>query len=157
MDILVVYDSQYGNTERIARTVADTAKTAGTVRLARAGIDASPGIGDVDLLIVGSPTQGWRPTPAMQSFLACIGSDLPPGVAVACFDIRFAKTRWLTGSAARVMAKALRAMGLAPLVPPESFLVAGTDGPLVDGELDRAAGWTHALLAKVDAPQPAAR
>lgn len=157
MDILVVYDSQYGNTERIARAIADTAQAAGRVRLVRVAPDQPVDIGGADVLIVGSPTQGWRPTSAMQSFLATLGSAMPTGMAVACFDTRFAKPRWLTGSAARALAKMLRSAGASLVVPPESFFVSGTEGPLVAGELDRAAGWTWAILAKVEAPRLAVR
>lgn len=157
MDILVVYDSQYGNTERIARAIADTAQAAGQVRLVRIDPDTPPEIGQADVLIVGCPTQGWRPTPAIRTFLETLSSDDVRGIAVACFDTRFPKPRWLTGSAARVLARQFRAMGAAPVVPPESFFVSGTEGPLVSGELDHAAGWTWALLAKVEAPQPAMR
>lgn len=155
MDILVVYDSQYGNTERIARAVADTAKATGEVRLVRIDPDASVTIGQPDVLIIGSPTQGWRPTPAMQSFLATAKTDLPSGLAVACFDTRFPKPRWLTGSAARSMARAFRSACTTLVVPPESFFVDEKEGPLVEGELDRAATWTSALLDQIAAPRDA--
>lgn len=157
MDTLVVYDSQYGNTERIARAIADTAKAASTVRLVRVNADASPAIGQPDLLIIGSPTQGWRPTSAMQSFLSAMIAELPAGMMVACFDTRFPKPRWLTGSAARSMARTLRKAGASLVVPPESFFVDGKEGPLVAGELDRAPGWADALLARMQAPQPSLR
>ena len=43
------------------------------------------------------------------------------------------------------MAKNLQKMGVSPLVPAESFLVSGQKGPLVSGELDRAAAWAQTL------------
>jgi flavodoxin len=155
MDILVVYDSQYGNTERIARAVADTAKSVGEVRLVRIDPDTAVTIGQPDVLIAGCPTQGWRPTPAMQSFLATVKTDLSSCEAVACFDTRFPKPRWLTGSAARSMAKVLRSAGASLVVPPESFFVDGAEGPLAVGELDRAAEWATELFAKVAVPRGA--
>jgi flavodoxin len=155
METIVVYDSQYGNTERIARAVVDTAQTAGHARLVHIGPDALAEFGRADLLVVGSPTQGWRPTPAMQSFLTAMKADLPAGMAVACFDTRFQKPRWLTGSAARSMSNAFRSAGAVLVAPPESFFVKGSEGPLVDGELDRASAWASTLLAKVTAPRDA--
>lgn len=157
MNILIVYDSQYGNTEQLARAIADTARAAGEVRVTRSDPDEPVEIGDADLLIVGCPTQGWRPTPAIRSFLETLSTERLRGMAVACFDTRFRGPRWLTGSAARVMAKKLRAMGVSPLVPPESFFVSGRQGPLVSGERDRAAMWARTVLAKVQSPRPAAR
>ena len=43
------------------------------------------------------------------------------------------------------MAKNLQKMGVSPLVPAESFLVSGQKGPLVGGELERAAAWARTL------------
>jgi flavodoxin len=157
MNILVVYDSQYGNTEQLARAIGDTAQAVGPVQVARADTDEPATIGDIDLLIVGCPTQGWRPTSAMRSFLAELDTEQTSHLAVACFDTRFQKSRLLTGSAARVMARTLRAKGMTLIVPPESFFVRGTEGPLVEGELDRAAAWAHALLTRTEASQPALR
>ena len=157
MQTLVVYDSQYGNTERLARAIADTAQMAGLVRLVHVDPTTPITIEGTGLLIVGSPTQGWRPTPAIRSFLATLGTEKLPDLSVACFDTRFPKPRWLTGSAARVMARTVRALGAAQAAPPESFFVSGREGPLVEGELDRAAVWANALLTKMGALQPAAR
>jgi flavodoxin len=157
MNTLVVYDSQYGNTERLARAIADTALAAGQMRLVHVDPAQLIEIGETDLLIVGCPTQGWRPTPAILSFLETLSSDDVRGLTVACFDTRFPKPRWLTGSAARSMAKMFRALGIAPVVPPESFFVGGREGPLVSGELDRAVTWARTVLAKMDVPEPIAR
>ncbi len=153
MNILIVYDSQYGNTEQVAHAIGEAARFAGPVRFLRVEPDIPVPIGEADLLIIGSPTQGWQPTPAMRALLATLGPEMPPDLAVVCFDTRFKKPRWLTGSAARSIERTFRALGIAPVVPPESFFVGGREGPLLEGELDRAAGWAWALLAKVEAPQ----
>ena len=71
------------------------------------------------------------------------------GLVVACFDTRFHQPRWLTGSAARVMAKQLSKMGFLLLGPSESFFVKGSEGPLEDGELERAEIWALALHDKI--------
>lgn len=154
MNALVVYDSQYGNTERIAQTIADTLRTFGEVRAIRADPAHPVGFQGVDMLIVGCPTQGWRPTRAIQSFLDGTSPEQFRGMAVACFDTRFQKSRWLTGSAATVMAKKLRKTGVELLAPPESFFVQGTEGPLNSGELERAAVWARMLHNRVETPHP---
>lgn len=157
MYALVVYDSQYGNTERIATAVADTLRTTGDVRAIRVDPKAMPDLEGVDLLILGCPTQGWRPTKAMQSLLASLTLEQLHGRAVACFDTRFQKPRWLTGSAANVMAKHFRQIGISLLVPPESFFVDKTEGPLLTGELGRAAVWARIMLNKLETPEPVAQ
>jgi hypothetical protein len=59
------------------------------------------------------------------------------------------KPRWLTGSAAQVIARRLDGFGLDLVADPESFFAAHTEGPLLDGELDRAAGWADTLAGQL--------
>jgi hypothetical protein len=69
MNALVVYDSQYGNTKRIAQTIADTLREFGQVQVVLVNPAHPVELRGMDLLVVGCPTQGWRPTSAIQSFL----------------------------------------------------------------------------------------
>jgi hypothetical protein len=73
------------------------------------------------------------------------------GLAGACFDTRFRLPRFMTGSAAKVMAEKLREKGVSLLAEPESFFVKGTEGPLRDGELERASTWARTLVKEVEA------
>ncbi|MCK4843467.1 MAG: flavodoxin domain-containing protein, partial [Dehalococcoidia bacterium] len=69
MKALIVYDSVYGNTEKIARAIAEAITPSGEVKVVGAG-EANPSeLASIDLLIVGSPTHGGRPTPAVQNLL----------------------------------------------------------------------------------------
>jgi flavodoxin len=156
MNIVVVYDSQFGNTEQLAQTIAETLREWGQVRTVRVEHAHPLGLQGVDLLILGCPTQQWRPTRAMHFLLECIPFFLEyipleslSRLAVACFDTRLGQPRWMTGSAAGVMTKKLRKMGVSHLFPPESFLVKGMHGPLQSGEVERAANWARMLREKV--------
>src|SRR5215207_10623152 len=157
MNALVLYDSQYGDTERIAQAIADTLAEFGEARAVRLDPSQPVDLQGVDVFIVGCPTQGWRPTPAVQSFLEEVSSEELRSLAVACFDTRFRLPRLMTGSAARVMARTLQEKGVSLLLQPESFFVKGTQGPLRDGELDRAAAWARMLIKEVQSPSPEAR
>jgi flavodoxin len=157
MNALVVYDSQYENTERIAQAIADTLDEFGEARAVRLDPAHPLEFQGVDMFIVGCPTQGWRPTPAIQSFLEEVSSEELRSLAVACFDTRFRLPCWMTGSAAKVMARTLQEKGVSLLTPPESFFVNGTEGPLRDGELDRAAAWARILIQEAEVPRPEAR
>jgi hypothetical protein len=53
----------------------------------------------------------------------------------------------LFGYAAKPMAEALTRKGGALAMPPEGFLVNGTEGPLQEGELERAAEWARRSMA----------
>lgn len=154
MNTLVVYDSQYGNTERIAQAIADALRAFGQARAIRVDPSRPLDVPGVDMVIFGSPTQGWNATPAMRAFLQTLDPEQLRGVELACFDTRFNKPRWLTGSAAKRMHEAFERKGLALAAPPESFFVEGSEGPLQDGELERAATWARALANVGEAAHP---
>ena len=155
MNTLVLYDSQYGDTQRIARAIADKLAEFGEARALRLDPRQPLQLQGVDLFILGCPTQGWRPTPAIQSFLEETSSEELRGLAGACFDTRFRLPPFMTGSAAKVMAGKLREKGVSLLVAPESFFVKGTEGPLREGELERASTWARQIVDLVEASRPA--
>lgn len=147
MKALIVYDSSYGNTEKIARAVAEAITPSNEVKVLRAS-EANPlELASVNLLIVGSPTHGGRPTPAVQGFLKKVPALSLKGVSVAAFDTRISKKIvGVFGYAAGRIASDLKKKGGTLIAPPEGFLVAGSQGPLKEGELERAAGWAKGIL-----------
>lgn len=145
MRALVVYDSVWGNTERIARAVGAGIETAGEVRVARADSVEVADLDGVGLLVVGAPVQGGRPTKPVQEFLSRL-KRLPGGTKVAAFDTRIGM-RWvgIFGFAAPRIANVLQAKGGTPAAGPEGFIVMGKEGPLKDGEIERATAWGGGL------------
>ncbi len=160
---LIVYESMFGNTERIARAVRDGMLPylpADTVPVNQAP-DVVPD--DVRLLVVGGPThafsmsrlstrqeawkQGGLVTPVevgIRDWLAALkppAGDQAKTLRVTTFDTRIAKVRRLPGSAARSAAKLLRRMGYRMLTTSESFFVNDTTGPIRDVEIERAERW----------------
>ncbi len=155
MKILIVYDSIFGNTATIAAAIAtrlapDHDVTALTVQDAT-GRD----LAGTDLLIVGSPTRGFQPTPGIAEYIAALSPPATP-LTAAVFDTRLdldtinpAPLRWVVevgGYAASRMAGALRHRGFVVHDNLGAFLVGGTEGPLNPGELDRAGTWADGLL-----------
>ncbi|MDE3231171.1 MAG: flavodoxin-like domain-containing protein [Chloroflexota bacterium] len=149
MKTLIVYDSQYGNTKLIARAIEAALSQVGETRMLRVQAMRPESLEGVNLLILGSPIQGWRPTVAMQTLLQSLTAERLRGVSVACFDTRIAHPRWLAGSAAKIMVHRLQALGAVVVAPPEGFYVEGTEGPLAAGEEARAADWATALAVRV--------
>jgi len=147
MKVLVVYDSVYGNTEKIAGAIARALASSGEVKVLRASEVNQSDLKPVDLLVVGSPTQGGRQTPAIKEFLGKIPANALKNVAVASFDTRL-RTRLVGvfGYAAGRIAEILRDKGAQLAKPPEGFIVSGREGPLKDGELERAAVWAKGIL-----------
>jgi flavodoxin len=154
--ILVVYDSMHGNTEKVAHAIAGALAPEAAVEVRRAGEVASEALGAVDLLIIGSPTQGFRPTRPMIDLLKRVSTGGLKGVKAAAFDTRFEAGKMDSGAlrlliktggyAAPRIGAALRKAGGIIVLPPEGFFVEDTEGPLKGGELDRAAAWAKSVL-----------
>lgn len=146
MSIKIVYDSMFGNTELVAQRIAE--------ELAKDHVVDSRRVADVrpedlragDVLIVGSPTQGGRPTPALTGYLANLSEEQVEGLHVAAFDTRV-RARWVVvfGFAANRLTRSLQGRGAVLLAPAEGFYVSGKEGPMMPGELDRAASWAAGL------------
>lgn len=152
MRALVVYDSQWGNTEAIARAVG--AVLGAETRVERAGNLRPRDLADLELLVVGSPTQGGRPLASVTQLLAELSRDALTTTHAAAFDTRLpAAERGFAlrllmrtiGYAAPRIAKALEAKGARLVVPPEGFLVEDKEGPLKPGERERAVLWAASM------------
>jgi len=144
MKVLIVFDSVYGNTEKIGKAIGDA--IGGEVKVLRVGEVNSSELKTFDLLVVGSPTQGGRPTPAIQGFLNKISEPVIRGINVAAFDTRLS-TRLVRifGYAAGRIADSLKRNGGTLIASPEGFFVKGNKGPLKEGELERAARWAKEI------------
>jgi flavodoxin I len=145
MRALVVYDSLYGNTEEIAKAIGG-AITGGEVRVLRAGEVGPPELENISLLVVGSPTQGGRAMPAIKDFLDRVSKGEINGLDAAAFDTRFSsKMTKIFGYAAGKIAASLKSKGANLVAEPEGFFVDDKEGPLKEGELERAAAWGKGL------------
>lgn len=149
LNILIVYSSRFGNTERLARAIAGALEDDHAVRVVMATEAEDLRGDDVDLLIVGAPTQVRGLLLGVRGFLRTLRNHGFTGRRSAAFDTRMAGERSQTGSAADVIAKGLRSAGCQLAVEPESFLVADFTGPLADLEEQRAAIWARRLAAFV--------
>lgn len=144
MKVLVIYDSMFGNTERVAQVIAAGLGTGEDIRLAKVNTITPQDTMALDLLIVGSPTHGFRPTEATRAFLDSLQPNLLSGVRAAAFDTQY-RSR-LSGSAAKKIEKALRRQGCSIVAPAIGFFVIGSEGPLAEGELDKATAWAKQIL-----------
>jgi len=152
MSALIVYDSIFGNTEKMAHAVA-AALGAKVLRVSEASAKEMNG---VNLLIAASPTRGFRPTPAMAEWLNALPSGSLKGMRITAFDTRISPEaikssilRAMTkrfGYAADPIVSALIKKGGTQAVPSEGFFVEASEGPLRDGEIQRAAVWAKSIL-----------
>ena len=164
---LLVYESMFGNTEKVARAIGEGLRSRLEVDVVR--VDQAPAVlpADLALVVVGGPThafsmsrtstrvsastQGATVMPletGIREWLDGLRQDDEPP-QVASFDTRISKVRRLPGSAAKAAAKVLRRRGFKAIVGRESFFVDDTVGPLSSGELERARQWGIQLAAQL--------
>src|ERR1700687_893791 len=98
MKSLVVYDSKFGNTKKVAEAIADGLRSLGPVRLL--GLDTLPphDLGIVDLLFVGGPTQAHGITARTRQFLDALATRPGTGMVATAFDTRYRMPKVISGS-----------------------------------------------------------
>jgi hypothetical protein len=177
MKTLIVHESMFGNTRAIAEAIARglrrgrgpdvlhvrDGEPTDLVRVMRTD-DAPETVPDEGrLLVVGGPTHAFSMTRestrqdaetkgatdhvrvGVREWIDALDArhDLP----VITFDTRV-RVRMLPGSAAKAAVKVLKEHGFQRAERGETFWVEGTEGPLEDGELDRAEEWGRDLATR---------
>jgi flavodoxin len=154
MRVLIVYDSFFGNTERIAQAIGSALGGAPEVEVQRVTEVAPEQLNGLDWLIVGSPTRAFRPSENTQKLLASVPAGSLAGVKAAAFDTRIPESKMpgflrfivkRTGYADQKIASALARKGAQLVAQPGQFYVLASEGPLQDGELERAFEWARGL------------
>jgi flavodoxin len=155
MKVLVVYDSFFGNTEKVASAIGGALQPQHEVTVVRVGEVKPEQINGVELLIVGTPTRGFKASEATLAFLSSLQPGSLKGIRVAAFDTRIDMKKQKSvfvrfigkffRYAAEPTAAALVKAGGAQAQPPAGFFVEESEGPLRIGELDRATAWANTL------------
>lgn len=152
MSSLVIYESYFGNTRAIAEAIASGLGSQAIPLSHLADLPA-----DLTLLLVGAPTHnlglpkqasrakaaergGTTDGPGIREWPA--GLRAHPGVRVITFDT---STSTAMGTASKAAVHTLKRAGFRGVERGETFKVAGTEGPLADGELERARAWGASL------------
>lgn len=158
MKAMVVYDSQFGNTGQVAQAIGSALGSEEDVETRQVGDVKPEQLTGLTMLVVGSPTQRFKPTAATNNLLKSIPKHGLQGVKVAAFDTRFTerdieKVRILPffvrifGYAAKPISDRLEKKGGELAAPPEGFYVADVEGPLLEGEVERGADWARRIAA----------
>ena len=151
MKALVVYDSVFGNTEKIAQEIGAALGAPDDAKVVKVPDVSADALTGVDLLVLGSPTRAFKATPAAMTWVKALPAGKLSGVKVAAFDTRIAvadtKSGFLKfmvsifGYAAKPILNALKNKGGQAVAEPGGFIVMDSEGPLKEGELERAAVW----------------
>ena len=149
MQTVVVYDTKFGNTEKVAHAIARGVATIASVQVMDT-VEAAQSLTErPDLLVVGGPTQRRGPSPELRAFVDSLPRQNLQGATVASFDTRYRGSTWIMGSAAAEVAKRIGKAGGRLIARPESFFMS-RGGPLERqsleaGELERAETWGRAV------------
>jgi len=129
---IVVFDSKFGNTEKVARALASGIEEAGVpVDCVRCGEARADHLKPYDLLAIGGPTQYGTVSKPLAKFLEELSRVDLAGKRGFAFDTRYADPR--AGSAAEGIEAHLRERGVRILRPHASAIVLGGEGPLEEG------------------------
>jgi len=145
MKTLVLYDSNFGNTKRIAEEIAKN--IGGDTEATSVKTVASQDIINLDLLIMGCPINGWRPTEATLLAIQLLNDKLKDGLKYTTFDTRV--KLFIHGDAKEQLSRILMNAGGKLVFEPQAFYVSGKKGPLYDGELEKVDSWTKLILSKI--------
>ncbi len=149
MKSLVIYATRTGNTRRVAEAIATELTLRGDVDVVPIAETRARPPDDVDLVVIGGPTEQHAATPDVVAFFDRLPANALSGLLAAAFDTRLSWPRWLSGSAATRIADSLHRAGARVVLPPESFIVSRKPA-LEPGELERAADWARELSATIE-------
>jgi len=160
MHAVVVYESHWGNTEAVARAIADGIGP--DARALTTDEATGPAMAGATLIVAGAPlmmfglpgdralasltkateseeTPPELSHPSLRAWLA----DLPPGEGLAAaFETRL---HWSPGGATGTIERGLEQAGYRRVAKGRRFVVTGQHGPLGEGELERARAWGREL------------
>ncbi len=134
--VVIIYDSKFGNTEKVARVLAEGMKeqrvNVDCLRIDK--VDTGK-LGDYDLLVIGGPTHAFGLSGPMKDLLRKLENVNVSGKRGFAFDTKF-KSR-LAGSAGKRIEKKLKKLGMNIVKSHISAIVKGAEGPLEDGTEER--------------------
>jgi len=129
---IVIYASQFGNTEKIALALARGLRDQGIkvdfCRVDAVKLDKLP---EYDLLLIGGPTHGRSISKPMKEFLDALKDVEVQDKMGFAFDTRVAHR--FAGSAGKIIEKRLKKLRMQIIKSYTSAIVKGTEGPLEEG------------------------
>jgi len=137
---VVLYDTAYGNTQKVAEVIAEALREKGLdvdiYDIAKVGRLSAA---DYDFVVVGSPTKMNTMSFVMKRFLGKFKGEGWRGKPFFAFDTELVGVPEKSGGSAREkIQKELEERGMKPLVPVLKAEVAAIKGPLVSDAVKKA-------------------
>ena len=154
MKSVVVYDSYFGNTELVAKTIQEVFQQSHNSKLIHISEAYDLDIESYDLIVIGSPTRYYKPT---EPIIELVREVKPYPVKVAFFDTRMdAEGHWLLGPIENLLGFAADTMvslvdsGEATMdIEPLGVYVKSTKGPVSKRSIKDIQAWATLLLASL--------
>lgn len=151
MNTLVVYFSKFGNTQKLAEVIAERLSSNGDVRTISSDNLTVEDLKNADLVVMGSPTHNMNLPKSVKPVFEKLPKRILSGTQVAAFDTSYKMSGLLNQfTASKRLIKKLRKLGGRPVLSPEIFHVMEREGPLYEGEIERAQAWAGSILARLD-------
>lgn len=149
MKALVVYYTKFGNTKQVAEAIGEAWQSADSIRVKSADQLTASDLDNVGLLVVGTPTHVANLPKELRPILEALPRRVLKGVRVAAFDTSY-KMNWFVNrfTAAKPLNRKLRQLGGKQIVSPKSFFVVEKQGPLHEGQIERAKIWPETILVR---------
>jgi menaquinone-dependent protoporphyrinogen IX oxidase len=148
---IVIFDTSYGNTKKIAETIAETLKESG-IAIDTFYVKAVKKLSakDYDSLVLGSPTKFGTMSFTVKRFLGKVRSKEWMNKPFAAFDTENPENiERKESSAAEKIAEKLREKQMNQLSPVLKAVVLGWKGPLQEGEIERTKEYPRELAIKL--------
>lgn len=148
---IVVYDTSYGNTKKVAEMITETLKESGIeVDLFHVKDAKKLSAKEYSFLVLGSPTKFGTMSFAMRGFLGKVKSEEWMNKPFAAFDTENPENvEKKQGSAGEKIAQKLMEKKMNQLAPVLKALVHEMKGPLLEGEIERTKEYAKELAAKL--------
>ena len=130
---IVIFDSKFGNTATVAKSLAGGLQKAGLETTCTNLRDVRPeSLSDYDLIAVGAPTQAFTASRPMKDFLRKLEDmETLKGKRGFAFDTKFGSR--VSGSASKYIEGRLSKLGMEIVKHRESAIVKKSEGPLEEG------------------------
>jgi len=148
--VIVVYESKYGNTKRVAETIIEGMNEVEGIEVVLSELkEVDPDkVPDYDAILIGSPNHFGGPTRGPKKFIDKLGKLPLRGKLVAVFDTYI---RGDFEKAVKKMEKRIneKVPGLKLIAPGLSIKVQGIKGPILEGELPKCKEFGKKIATQV--------
>jgi flavodoxin len=151
--ILVVYESKYGNTKRVAETIVEGMQRVDGIEIALNEVKNvdSNAIPSYDAIVFGGPTHFGGPTRGIKKFINKLSSFSLEGKQFAVFDT-YIKEDFEKGTKKMEQIVGEKAPVMKMAAPGLSIKVEGMKGPIAEGELPKCLEFGTKIASQLMVP-----